>query len=119
GRLGGLIAASAATSATATVAIPTAAVALGAFRAFTRLVVVRILAVEGQIVVALDDLVVVLVFVVIGAVVEVVVQVGQRDRRHGRDEVLVGLGALDRMLVLGQGVVDLDDDRQAALLLHA
>src|SRR5690606_6865895 len=83
------------------------------------LVVVLVLAVEIGLVLVVAEVVFVLgvfVLVVIGAVVEAVVEVGQVNVAFGRDEVFVRFSALDRVFALGQAVVDLDDDVQAALL---
>ena len=105
-----------ATAATATAASAAAVVVL--FGAGAGLVVVLVLAVEIGLVFVVAEVVFVLgvfVLVVIGAVVEAVVQVGQVDVAFGSDKVLVRFGALDRVLALGQAVVDLDDDVQAAL----
>ncbi|MNS23586.1 hypothetical protein D3C72_554070 [compost metagenome] len=111
-----------ATATTTAAAATTTAFAVDGFGALARLVVVVVFAVQIGVVlvVAVDDLVVlVFVLMVEGAVVEAVVQVGGRDVGDDRHEVLVGRGALDGVLALGQGVVDQDDDVQAALFQQA
>src|SRR5690606_4107701 len=50
-----------------------------------------------------------------GAVVEIVLEIDEGLDAVRRGEVLIGLGALDGVLALGQAVVDLDDDGEAAL----
>src|SRR5690606_19253685 len=111
----GLLVTTSAATATAT----SAAAVVILFGAGASLVVVLVLAVEIGLVLVVAEVVFVLgvfVLIVIGAVVEAVVQVGQVDVAFGRDEVFVRFSALDRVFALGQAVVDLDDDVQAALL---
>src|SRR5690606_1483665 len=98
----------------ATTAAP-AAPAAAALAAFAGLVLVLVAGIGGVLLVLVFEGFVVLELVLgPGAVVEVVVEVDEGLGRVRRGEVLVGLGAVDGVLALGQAVVDLDDDVEAA-----